>query len=75
MILVDSSVWIEYFHSISTPAADTLDALSGVELLVVGDLTLAEVLQGFTDGRDFEMTPWAYKIFSRLSLPPHHFYH
>ena len=71
MILVDSSVWIEYFHSISTPAADTLDALSGVELLVVGDLTLAEVLQGFTDGRDFEQASKLMTSFQVIDLGGH----
>ena len=53
MILVDSSVWIDYFRGAQTPAADRLDALLGVEPLAIGDLVLAEVLQGFVGDRDF----------------------
>ena len=53
MILVDSSVWIDYFNGAANPQADKLDGLLGRELLTIGDLILAEVLQGFTDDRDF----------------------
>lgn len=54
MILVDSSVWIDYFRGMPTPQADFLDALLGREPILIGDLILAEVLQGFTSDRDFE---------------------
>lgn len=54
MILVDSSVWIDYFRGAATPQADLLDALLGSEPLATGDLVLAEVLQGFSDDREFE---------------------
>lgn len=47
MILVDSSVWIDYFNGQSTPQVDALDNLLGVQPLAIGDLILAEVLQGF----------------------------
>ena len=53
MILVDSSVWIDYFRGAPTPQADRLDALLATEAVAVGDLILAEVLQGFTNQRDF----------------------
>jgi len=53
VILVDSSVWIDYFRGGSTPQADKLDSLLGVEPLATGDLVLTEVLQGFDDDRDF----------------------
>lgn len=53
MILVDSSVWIDYFRGTVTPQTDRLDALLGTELIAIGDLILAEVLQGFTRERDF----------------------
>jgi len=54
MILVDSSVWIDYFRGVSSPQTDRLDALLGREPVAIGDLMLAEVLQGFTKDRDFE---------------------
>ena len=53
MILVDSSVWIDYFRGIATPQTDRLDALLGVQPLATGDVVLAEVLQGFTGEPDF----------------------
>ena len=53
MILVDSSVWIDFFRNKPTAQAEWLDRNLGVEGLVVGDLILAEVLQGFRDDRGF----------------------
>lgn len=53
MILVDSSVWIDYFRGLESPQTNGLDALLGNEPLLVGDLILAEVLQGFASERDF----------------------
>ncbi len=53
MILVDSSVWIDYFRGVSTPQSDRLDILLGTEPLAIGDVILAEVLQGFDQERDF----------------------
>jgi predicted nucleic acid-binding protein len=53
MILVDSSVWIDYFNGNDTPQTLTLDNLLGVELLGIGDLILTEVLQGFRTDADY----------------------
>lgn len=53
MILVDSSVWIDYFNGTETRETDLLDGLLGVEPLLIGDLILIEVLQGFRDDRDY----------------------
>jgi len=53
VILVDSSVWIDYFRGLETAATKRLDVLLGVEPLAIGDLILTEVLQGFRSDRDF----------------------
>lgn len=53
MILVDSSVWVDYFRGAVTPQAERLDSLLGSEPIATGDLILAEVLQGFVSDRDF----------------------
>ncbi len=53
MIVVDSSVWIDYFTGNDSPEADHLDSLLGQELIAIGDLVLAEVLQGFRADKDF----------------------
>ena len=54
MILVDSSVWIDYFNGSVTTQTEKLDGLLGHRLLAIGELILTEVLQGFADERDFE---------------------
>jgi len=53
MIFVDSSVWIDYFTGKNTPGAEKLDSILGEELVVIGDLILIEVLQGFRQNKDF----------------------
>ena len=53
MILVDSSVWIDYFNGRPTAATDRLDNLLSHQLLLTGDIILAEVLQGFRRQSDF----------------------
>jgi hypothetical protein len=53
LILVDSSVWIDYFNGTITPQTGKLDSLLGRQPLAIGDLILAEVLQGFASERDF----------------------
>ena len=53
MIVVDSSVWIDYFTGNDSPEADHLDSLLGQELIAIGDLVLTEVLQGFRTDKDF----------------------
>jgi predicted nucleic acid-binding protein len=53
VILVDSTVWIDFFRNQPTAQAEWLDRNLGIEGLVVGDLILAEVLRGFKDDRGF----------------------
>jgi predicted nucleic acid-binding protein len=55
MILVDSSVWVDYFRGTATSTAAMLDSLLGVQPVIVGDLILTEVLQGFTADRDYRI--------------------
>jgi hypothetical protein len=54
VILVDSSVWIDYFNGVASLETDKLDALLGVVPLAVGDVILAEVLQGFRSDADYK---------------------
>jgi len=53
MILVDSSVWIDYFNGEKTRETDWLDSALGNKAIIMGDLILAEVLQGFQSENDF----------------------
>ena len=54
MILVDSSVWINYFNGISTWQTDLLDHYLSNTPIIIGDLILTEVLQGFRSNTDFQ---------------------
>jgi predicted nucleic acid-binding protein len=54
LILVDSTVWIDYFNNLSTPQTEKLNSLLDVEPLFIGDIILTEVLQGFRKDQDFQ---------------------
>jgi predicted nucleic acid-binding protein len=53
VILVDSSVWINYFNGQHTGETDLLDRLLATQRPLLGDLILAEVLQGFRSDLGF----------------------
>jgi predicted nucleic acid-binding protein len=65
VILVDSSVWIDYFCGTATLQTDKLDSLLGNQPLAVGDLILTEVLQGFGSDKDFNQ---AKKLLTSLAV-------
>ena len=68
MILVDSSVWIDYFRSADTPQVALLDSLFGRTRIAVGDLIAAEVLQGVRDDREFRLVKKVFDSFTKLEL-------
>jgi hypothetical protein len=55
MILIDSSVWIDYFNGNKTAQTDWLDSALGETPIIIGDLILTEVLQGFQSDKDFKI--------------------
>lgn len=65
MILVDSSVWIDFFNGNDTPQTTRLDELLGLEPVGLGDLILTEVLQGFGDDNDYRT---AKRLLSELTI-------
>jgi len=54
MTLVDSSVWIDFFNGTACAETDKLNEILGLEEVVIGDLILAEVLQGFRSDTDYK---------------------
>ena len=65
MIIVDSSVWIDYFNGKDLPEVTKLDELLKTELLGIGDLILTEVLQGFRQDGDYQM---AKRLLTSLTI-------
>jgi predicted nucleic acid-binding protein len=55
MILVDSSVWIDYFTGVQSKQTDKLDVSLGAQTIAIGDLILTEVLQGFRLDKEYEI--------------------
>jgi predicted nucleic acid-binding protein len=53
MTLIDTSVWVDYFNGRLTQETNLLDRLLATERVLIGDLILAEVLQGFRWDFDF----------------------
>ena len=66
MILVDSSVWIDYFRSADTPQVALLDSFFGRSPLAVGDLIAAEVLQGVRDEQEFKLVKKTLDAFDHI---------
>lgn len=67
-LLVDSSVWIDYFNGVQTSQTDFLDNSFGHREIVVGDLILTEVLQEFGRAEDFEQAREALLKFPLLDM-------
>jgi predicted nucleic acid-binding protein len=69
VIVVDSSVWIDFLNGRKAAHVERLQAALGVDEIIVGDLMLCEVLQGLGSERDarqvesllrrFEIVPMA----------------
>ena len=55
MILVDSSVWIDYFNGAETTETALLDEFLSTDTICIGDIILAEVLQGFRSDKDYKL--------------------
>jgi len=66
MIIVDSSVWIDYFNGIKNFQTDLLDQYLFDGQIQILDIILAEVLQGFRDKKDYDI---ARELM--ISLPCH----
>lgn len=54
MILVDTSVWIDYFNGVENSHTNALDIAIVEGKAALGDLILLEILQGFRNDRDYK---------------------
>lgn len=60
MIIADSSVWIDYFRDERTPAVRRLVEAAEDRTLLLGDLIVSEVLQGFATEARFKQALQAF---------------
>jgi len=68
MLIVDSTVWIDYFNGLENPQTDYLDQIVDQAPVLVGDLILAEVLQGFRDDSEFEKARRALSKYIQVEM-------
>lgn len=59
MILVDTSVWIDYFNGIKNRQTESLDRILTEQTVLIGDIILTEILQGFNSNKDFRLAKQA----------------
>jgi len=64
MVIVDSTVWIDYLRDADTGQTRWLDVRQGLDEIGLTDLILCEVLQGFREDWKFQ------RIASQLRLLP-----
>jgi len=68
MILVDTSVWIDYFNGVQSQHTDTLDAGIVEGTVAMGDLIFLEILQGIRNDRDYRLTKQTLLTLDRLEM-------
>jgi len=54
MVVVDTTVWIDYVRGLDTPYTNALDYELLHNQVIIGDLLITEFLQGFQNDSDFE---------------------
>jgi hypothetical protein len=59
VILVDTSVWIDYFNGVENKQSDCLDRILSEQSVLVGDIVLTEILQGFDSDKEFRLAKQA----------------
>lgn len=68
MLIVDSTVWVDYFNGIENPQTDHLHQIVDKAPILIGDLILAEILQGFRSDADFEKARRALGKYMQVAM-------
>jgi predicted nucleic acid-binding protein len=71
MLVVDSTVWVDYFNGIENTLTEYLHQIVDQTPILIGDLILAEVLQGFRDDTDFEKARRAFDKYIQVEMVNH----
>jgi predicted nucleic acid-binding protein len=59
VILVDTSVWIDYFNGVENKQTESLDRILSEQSVLLGDIILTEILQGFDSDKEFRLAKQA----------------
>lgn len=68
MILVDTSVWIDYLNGAQSSHTDTLDSGIVQGVVAMGDLIFLEILQGIREDREYLKTKQALSTLDRFEM-------
>ena len=68
MILVDTSVWIDYLNGTQSRHTDTLDIAIVEGVVAMGDLIFLEILLGIRDDREYRMTKQSLETLEQLEM-------
>lgn len=68
MLVVDTTVWVDYFNGIENSQTDFLNTVLDKTPILIGDLILAEVLQGFRHDPDFEKVRRALEKYLQVNM-------
>jgi len=68
MLVVDSTVWIDYFNGVENAQTDYLHQIADKTPILIGDIILAEVLQGFREDADFEKARRALGKYTQVEM-------
>jgi predicted nucleic acid-binding protein len=68
MIVADASVWVDHLNNDVTPQVVKLRDLFGRQLILVGDLTYCEVLQGVRSEREARSVEAVLRAFDSAAM-------
>lgn len=68
MIMVDTSVWIDYLNGVQSRQTDTLDAGIVEGVVAMGDIIFLEILQGIRDDRAYLLTKQSLLTLERYAM-------
>ena len=72
MILVDTSVWINYFNGVDCPQSDALDLALVEGTAAIGDIIFLEILQGVRRDKDYQNTKAQLSKLDQYEMFGHH---
>ncbi len=68
MILVDTSVWIDYFNGVINKPTEILDSSLQDGIVAIGDIIYLEILQGFKEDKDYKLAKTTLQTLDQYDL-------